>query len=375
MSETQTNDLIDYLAHVRQIGGSDLHITVGSPPLARIHGSLTPINEVVLDGDLTRDLIMEVLTEKQRASLEADWELDFAVQVEQVGRFRGNVHYAQGNLEAAFRYIPAEIPALESLGHSHVVGELCRREQGLILVTGIAGSGKSTTLAAMATKILQERPAVMVSIEDPIEFVFQHAMGMVKQRELGSDTKTFPEALRRAMRQDPDVIIVSEMRDLETIQTAITAAETGHLVISTLHTIDAPNTVDRLVDVFPAGQQQQIATQLASCLIGVVSQRLLVRDGDDSGRVLATEVMMVNHAISACIRDRKLQQILGLLEIGANDGMHTMDSSLAYLAGTKAISLQQALTYARDKEFVTEEFKVHLKSKGKSKKRFWGKNK
>ena len=357
MTDVRDYDLVDYLSQTRELGGSDLHITVGAPPLARVHGQLMHLHETPLEAEITREIIFAALKETQRAKLESEWELDFALQVENIGRFRGNAHYAQGNVEAAFRHIPDEIPDLENLGHSPILQKLCNIPQGLLLVTGITGSGKSTTLAAMAQRILQTRSAVIVTIEDPIEFVFNHAVGMVKQREVGSDTHAFHEALRRSMRQDPDVIIVSEMRDLETIQTAITAAETGHLVISTLHTMDAPNTIDRLIDVFPGDQQQQIATQLANCLIGVISQRLLKREGDVPGRVMASELMLLNQGIKTCIRERKLEQILGLLEIGAAEGMHTMDHSLSELASAGLISLQDALTYARDKNFVKQQYK------------------
>ncbi|MFV1996221.1 MAG: type IV pilus twitching motility protein PilT, partial [Verrucomicrobiales bacterium] len=235
-----SRDLVDYLELTCERGGSDLHVTVGAPPMVRVHGILNPLEDVDLDRETCQNLILAVLTESQRAVLEETWELDFALQVESVGRFRGNVHYNRGRIEAAFRFIPKEIQEIEQLGHRPIVEELCRLKEGLILVTGITGSGKSTTLASMVKRISESRSGVIVSVEDPIEFVFEHSMCLVKQREVGTDTKTFSAALRHVLRQDPDVILISELRDLETIQTAITAAETGHLVISTLHTIDAP---------------------------------------------------------------------------------------------------------------------------------------
>ncbi len=251
-------DIVELLTNTVAQGASDLHITAAAPPLFRIDGSLVPANTELLNSDVARDMILGILTEAQRSRLEEEWELDFAVQVETVGRFRGNAHYSRGSLEAAFRYIPEVIPDLESLGHRPAVFDLCERRRGLILMTGITGSGKSTTLAAMLKYISQRMAGVIVTVEDPIEFLFTNDRSVIKQREVGSDTHSFGEALRRAMRQDPDVILVGEMRDPETISAAITAAETGHLVMGTLHTIDAPKAIDRMVDAFPADQQSQI---------------------------------------------------------------------------------------------------------------------
>ena len=232
-------DIIDFLRATRDRNGSDLHLTVGAPPAARVDGKLNPLSDVDLTSERCKELVYAVLTEAQRAKLEDEWELDFAMQAESIGRFRGNAHFCRGNVEAAFRYIPEVIPELGDLGHGDAVSKFCKNNQGLVLVTGMTGAGKTTTLAAMAKKISEERSCVIVSIEDPIEYLFEHQYGLVKQRELGSDTHSFPAALRSALRQDPDVVLVSEMRDLETIRIAVTAAETGHLVISTLHTIAA----------------------------------------------------------------------------------------------------------------------------------------
>ncbi|MEO8613568.1 MAG: PilT/PilU family type 4a pilus ATPase, partial [Luteolibacter sp.] len=285
----------------------------------------------------------------QRATLEQEWELDYALQVEGVGRFRGNVHMARGQAEAAFRFISQEIPDLDTLGHHSVVQDFCNLRSGLVLVTGITGSGKSTTLASMVRRISDTRNGVIITLEDPIEYVFQHSSCLIKQREVGNDTKDFPRALRQALRQDPDVIVVSELRDLETIRIALTAAETGHLVLATLHTADAPQTIDRLVDVFPADQQPQIITQLSSALEGIICQRLIPR-ADGQGRVLASEILRPNHAVRNCIRDRKLEQIVGLMEIGYKEGNRTIDQSISALFEANIITREEALFNCRERK-------------------------
>ena len=348
-------DLVDYLGQARTLGASDVHIAVDAPPAARVDGRLQPLEDIDLTPEETKDLITGALTESQRARLEEHLELDFALQVEDVGRFRGNAHYARGNLEAALRFIPKDVPDLTALGHVNVVEELCKKRQGLILVTGVTGSGKSTTIASMIRRISEERSCVIVTIEDPIEFTFEHSYGLVKQRQVGEDTHTFADALRSALRQDPDVIVVSELRDLETIRTAITAAETGHLVISTLHTIDAPKTMDRLVDVFPAEQQGQIITQLANCLVAVISQRLIER-ADGPGRLLASEILMTNYAVRACLLEHKFGQIPGIIQIGSKEGMHTIDDSLLHLLNSGHITLDEAVANARDPDFIKEQY-------------------
>jgi twitching motility protein PilT len=340
-------DLVSLLTAAAQREASDVHLTHSTPPMARIHGVIVPLDEICLSPETCRDLVFSALTEMQRSRLEETFELDFILDIEEVGRFRANAHYARGYVEAAFRLIPKNIPDLLSLGHRESMLQLCEKEEGLILVTGTTGSGKSTTLASMIERIAQSRTGVIVTIEDPIEYIFENRLCIIKQREVGSDTKTFNIALRHVLRQDPDIIVISEMRDRETVQAAITAAETGHLVLGSLHTIDAAKTIDRLVDIFPADQQNQIVTQLSNCLHAIVSQRLLPR-ADALGRVIATEIMMANNAIRACIRDRKPHMIPGFVEIGAGEGMHSLDESLGELLHLGLISHEEARINARD---------------------------
>ncbi len=341
-------DLVQLLTVAVERGASDLHLTVDAPPLLRINGELTPLDGTPMDLDSCRDMVLGILTEHQRSRLEQEWELDFALQVEGAGRFRGNAHYCRGALEAAFRHIPHQIPELAVLGHSAAVEQICQLQRGLVLVTGMTGSGKSTTLAAMVKHISERLAGVIITIEDPIEFVFGNASSIIKQREVGSDTRSFAEALRHALRQDPDVILVGELRDSETISAAVTAAETGHLVLGTLHTIDAPKAIDRIVDAFAPQQQPQIIAQLANALEAVVSQRLLPSESGGR-RVLATEVLVANTAVRATIRERRWEQIVGLIEIGAKDGMRTFDDSLAELYLGRQISKEEAIANARDK--------------------------
>ncbi len=342
-------EITEYLRETIDMGGSDFHLSANAPPCARINGSLIHLGEEQLTSANVRELIMDTLTEAQRSVLEDEKELDYALQIQGVGRFRGNVHVVRGNVEAAFRFISAEIPLLGNLGHLPIIHHFCRLRSGLVLVTGVTGSGKSTTLASMVQEISNIRKGVIITLEDPIEYVFQHSSCLIKQREVGSDTKSFPKALRQSLRQDPDVIVVSELRDLETIRIALTAAETGHLVLATLHTADAPQTIDRLVDVFPGDQQPQIITMLASVLEGVICQRLIPR-ADGSGRVLATEVMRPGHGIRACIRDQKLEQLVGLMEIGAKNGNHTIDESIGDLFESGTISREEAIFNSRERK-------------------------
>ena len=360
----QKQDLIDLLLLAAQQGASDLHLTAGAPPMMRVAGVIKPLTEEALSPEDTRRLVVDALKEGQRARLENEWQLDFALQVGDLGRYRGNACYVTGAIEANFRKIPSEVGDLKSLGHSPVVDRWCDEKRGLILVTGASGEGKSTTLASMAQTIARRRPVNIVSIEDPIEFVHSQGQSLVNQREIGSDARDFPSGLKNALRQDADVILVGEMRDTETIQTAITAAETGHLVIGTMHTNDAPTAIGRIIDAFPKEGQQFVAAQLAWSLLGVVCQYLLPQR-DKSALILATELMIVNSGIEACIRDRRLSQIPGLIQIGHADGMHTVDDSLIELLLADRVSLMDAMSHARDPNFVKEEFQKALKSERK----------
>lgn len=341
-------DLVGLLGQTVSLGGSDLHLCADAPPMARVNGRLTPLSDRALTADFCRDLVLGIVTESQRARLEEDWELDFAVEIEGLGRFRANGHYNRGVLEAAFRHIPRQIPELTSLGHHPSILQISNVRRGLVLVTGTTGSGKSTTMASMIQHISRMRDGVIVTVEDPIEYVFQNARSIVKQREVGSDTKSFGAALRHVLRQDPDVILLGEMRDMETVAAAVSAAETGHLVIATLHTIDAPKAIDRMVDAFPANQQAQIIAQLANALEAVVAQRLIPRE-DGTGRVLATETLLANPGVRACIREHRWEQLVGLIEIGGREGMHTLDSDLERLYLEGAISKEDAVANAREK--------------------------
>mgnify|MGYP002737599063 CR=1 FL=1 len=356
------HDITEYLRDAVARGGSDLHLTAWAPACVRVNGAIHPLDETLLDPEIVRNLVLDTLTEAQRATLEEEWELDYALQVEGVGRFRGNVHIARGNVEAAFRFITRDIPEIEHLGHHGAVAEFCKLRSGLVLITGITGSGKSTTLASMVKRISETRSGVIITLEDPIEFVYQHASCLIKQREIGGDTKSFPSALRQALRQDPDVIVVSELRDLDTIRIALTAAETGHLVLATLHTPDAPQTIDRLVDVFPADQQPQIVAQISACLEGIVCQRLIPRI-DGQGRVLASEVLVPGHGIRNCIRERKLEQIVGLMEIGFREGNRTIDQSIHALMENGYISREDAMFHCRERKAFEEPPKEPKKPK------------
>lgn len=339
--------IVDYLHALVSADGSDLHLSVGMPPSLRVSGELLPLQADPLTEDTLYSLLMSVLTDAQRAKLEESFELDFALNIDNVGRFRGNAHYIRGAVEATFRHILSVIPTIEELGHKRIVKQICQINDGLVLVTGVTGSGKSSTLAAMINLISQQKKGVIITVEDPVEFVFTHNNSAVKQREVGTDTHSFAAAMKHALRQDPDVIMVSELRDVETIQAAVTAAETGHLVFGTLHTIDAPRSLDRLIDVFPPRQQGQIIAQLANCLRAVISQRLIRTEKSDK-RVLVEEVMMVNHPIRNCIRERKLEQIDGLIEIGAKDGMFTIDHHLCELIRDGKITVDEAYNTSRD---------------------------
>ena len=343
-------DLDALLGHVASGGGSDLHLTVGAPPTVRVRGEMTPVpGTEVLDGEGLREAIYAVLTEKQRQHLEVSRELDFAYAVPGLARFRVNVFWQRDQVGAVMRLIPWEIKPLSELGMPAPVASFADLRRGLVLVTGPTGSGKSTTLAAVIDRINRTRRGHIMTIEDPIEFLHQHHGCLVNQREVGADTRDFRSALKHVLRQDPDVILVGELRDLETISVALTAAETGHLVLATLHTQSAQDTVSRVVDVFPAGQQQQVRTQLAATLQGVVCQSL-VPTTDGKGRVVAAEVMVCTPGVRAMIRDDKLQQIPGALQSGAKDGMQTINAHLAQHVRQGRISREAGLEYCSSRE-------------------------
>ena len=325
---------------------SDLHLIAKLPPMLRVDGALVSTGLPALAPEEVKRLIYSLLTDRQRAEFERELELDLSFGVAGVGRFRVNVHLQRGSVEAAFRLIPPRILSFRDLGLPPVVAELARKPNGLVLVTGPAGVGKSTTLAAMVDLINTERAALVVTVEDPIEYLYQHKHSVVKQREVYADTKSFAAALRHALRQDPNVIVVGELRDLETIATALTAAETGHLVLATLHTPDAPQTVHRLIDVFPSHQQQQVKIQLADCLQGIVSQQLLPR-ADGHGRVAACEILVATTAVRHLIREQAVSQLPTVMQTGAAQGMCTMDASLKALCLAGTISHDTALSHAK----------------------------
>jgi twitching motility protein PilT len=310
---------------------SDLHITVGSKPALRVRGHLERLEGLPeLSADDTRQLLYRIISSEQQKRLEIDRQLDLSYSIPGLARFRVNIYSQRESLAGAFRLIPAELKSLEELGLPTTLYDLCEKPRGLVLVTGPTGSGKSTTLAALIDEINRKRADHVITIEDPIEFLHRHKRCIVNQRELGADATTFADALRGALRQDPDVILLGEMRDLETISTALTAAETGHLVFATLHTQDAASTVDRVIDVFPAAQQGQIRTQLAGTLEGVVAQTLLPT-ADGQGRVAAIEVLRPDDAVRNLVRQAKVEQIYSIMQTGSKRGMQTMEQALTEL--------------------------------------------
>src|SRR5512139_2157008 len=335
-------DLAELLKHAVEHGASDLHLTPMRPPMVRLSGKLLPSGfDTELGPDDTKALIYSILTDDQKARFEEDHELDFSIGIPGLSRFRVNVFMQRGCVSGVFRTIGQDIPSCEELGLGETIQQLALLPRGLVLVTGPTGCGKSTTLAAMINLVNQNREGHIITIEDPIEFLHPHIRSTINQRELGSDTYSFPRALKAVLREDPNVILVGEMRDLETIAAALTLAETGHLVLSTLHTQDAAQTVDRIIDVFPPYQQEQIRVMVASCLKGVVSQILLPR-ADGEGRVAAREVMVVTPAIAAIIREGKTHQIYSAIQTGANTGMFTMEKSLADLSRAGLIAEEDA---------------------------------
>jgi twitching motility protein PilT len=338
---------------------SDLHVTAGSPPRIRIDGALMPLELDILDGEATQKLVYSILDNEQIAKFEADKELDMSFGITGVGRFRVNVFLQRGAVGTAIRIIPYEIKTFDQLGlRADTVERLCGLPKGLVLVTGATGSGKSTTLAAMVDFINVHEPVHIVTIEDPIEFVHRNKMSLVNQREVGPDTRSFPQALKHVLRQDPDVVLIGEMRDRETIELGLTLAETGHLTFATLHTSNCVQTINRIIDVFPAEQQSQIRTQLSFVLEGVFCQQLLpVANG--KGRCLAAEIMMPNDAIRANIRDDKVHQIYSTIQTGGKVGMQTMNQSLYVLYRAGKITYEIALSYSHDPEDLKKTFQKY----------------
>jgi len=325
------------------LGASDLHVTVGSPPVVRVRGKLEALEGAKpLNAEETQELLYRILSTEQQKRLELDKQIDLAHDVPGVARFRVNVYFQRETLGAALRQIPQDIKSLEELGLPATLLELTTKPRGLVLVTGPTGSGKSTTLAALIDEINRTRSEHILTIEDPVEFVHQHKHCIVNQREIGVDATGFGQALRAALRQDPDVILLGEMRDLETIATALTAAETGHLVFGTLHTQSAPSTIDRVIDVFPAEQQGQVRTQLASTLQGVVTQTLLPT-ADGTGRVPALEVLFPDDATRNLIRQGKVEQIYSVMQTNNSRGMQTLEQSLADLTVRRVITKDVAM--------------------------------
>ncbi len=339
----------EILIEASKMGASDVHVTVGIPPKMRINGDLITMNFPKMMPEDTLEIVLEIMSESQKAKFEERGELDMSFSIPQLGRYRVNAYRQRGSVAVALRLVGTEIPTAGQLGIPESVVELYRRKRGLVLVTGPTGSGKSTTLAAIIDQINNNREAHIITLEDPIEYLHQHKKSIVNQREIGLDSLNYANALRSALREDPDVILVGEMRDYETISVAITAAETGHLVLSTLHTIGAASTVDRVIDVFPPHQQQQIRVQLSNVLEAVISQQLIPKS-DQMGRIAAFEVLHSNHAVRNLIREGKTHQLLSVMQTNRKMGMITMDEAIIKLYQERRINRDQAITFATDQD-------------------------
>ena len=335
----------DILRTMHEKGASDLHVAVGIPPIIRLDGALIPLPFEKVTPQAAQRLIYDILTDEQIQRFETHWELDFSYQLARIARFRVNAFRDKGNVALAFRQIPQKIPTLKDLGLPSILEELTKLPRGLVLVTGPTGSGKSTTLAAMINRINTEESKHIITIEDPIEYLHTHKFSIINQREVGQDTKEFKNALRAALREDPDVILVGEMRDLETMQMAVSAAETGHLVFATLHTNSAATSVERIVDSFPEGGKEQVRLQLSNNLQAILCQQLIPR-ANQPGRVCCLEIMRASPAIRNLIREAKAHQITSMIQTSANLGMTTMDQSLRDLYVRGVISYEEAMTRA-----------------------------
>ena len=345
------------LMTAKEQGASDVHITVGVPPKMRVNGELLDLEYPRLMPDDCEKIILSIMNERQVEMFKENGEADFSFSIPQVGRYRVNVFRQRGSVACAMRIVGTEVPKPEQLGVPQSVIDLYDKKRGLVLVTGPTGSGKSTTLASLIDRINDERNAHVITLEDPIEYLHTHRKSMINQREIGIDTRSYAKALRSALREDPDVILVGEMRDLETISTAITAAETGHLVFSTLHTIGAAATIDRIIDVFPPHQQQQIRVQLATVLEAVISQQLVPLERK-KGRVAAFEVMHGTVAIKNLIREGKTHQITGIIQTSKKNGMMTMDDALIDLYDRGFISAENAVSFSQDTSYVEKRVNI-----------------
>ena len=335
-------DITQLLAFAVEQGASDCHLSSGEPPMLRIHGDVKKLDHAALTQEQVHSMVYDIMSDSHRKLFEETRDVDFSFEMGDVARFRVNVFMQRKGEAAVFRTIPTKILALDQLGMPPVMRELCRKEKGLILLTGPTGSGKSTTLAAMVDFINNDFEGHVLTIEDPIEFVHKSKKCLINQRELGPHTLSFANALRAALREDPDVILVGEMRDLDTIQLALTAAETGHLVLSTIHTSSAPDTVNRVIDVFPPGQQAQIRTQFAESIEAVITQTLVKKKG--GGRVAAVEIMTGSTAVRNLIREGKIHQLPGTMQVSQKDGMQTMDMSLTDLVSRGLVTKEEAQT-------------------------------
>jgi twitching motility protein PilT len=344
---TSVDDLLEQLV---ASGGSDLHISIASPPAIRVRGHIVRLEGYEpMTPDDTRALLYRILNSEQQKQFEIKRQLDFAYAIPGLARFRVNVYYQREAVGAAFRVIPTDIKSAEELGLPPVLHDLAQKPRGIVLVTGPTGSGKSTTLAAIIDEINRTRAEHILTVEDPVEFVHKHKRCIVNQREIGPDATSFAEALKAALRQDPDVILVGEMRDLETISTALTAAETGHLVFGTLHTQSAPSTIDRIIDVFPPAQQEQVRIMIANSLEGVVTQTLLPT-ADGNGRVAALEILLPDDAVRNLIRQGKVEQIYSVMQTNTRSGMQTMEQALADLAVRRVVTIEDALNRSSRRE-------------------------
>ena len=345
----------EILRRAKDVNASDVHLTVGVPPKMRVNGKLIDMDFPKLGPRDTEIIIKDIMTEDHHDRFARKGEVDFSYSISSLGRYRINAFRQRSSMAASIRLVASNVPRPEVLGLPKSVLDLTHKKRGLVLVTGPTGSGKSTTLASLIDKINTEHKSHIITLEDPIEYLHQHKNSMVNQREVGTDTDSYADALRAALREDPDVILVGEMRDLETISTAVTAAETGHLVFSTLHTIGAASTIDRIIDVFPPHQQEQIRVQLSMVLEAVISQQLLPKQ-DGTGRVAAFEVMLMNTAIKNLVRESKTQQINGVIQTSKGQGMFTMDDALFDLANNGIISRDVALSYAVDEKDLRKNF-------------------